>query len=260
MDPCTAYVPHFHDLKLLSKSPQHYRAAVLRSEEERDADSDKPSFRMGTITHKLTLGGDYVVFKGARRAGKEWEAFAAENKGRFIVKQDELDEAKRISEAVLTHPLAADLLKGQCEVPVEWTMHGRKVATRGIDVLNRPSRFLADLKTTNNAEPGTFQRGAIRYGYHAQCAMYVDAARSLGVAIDEAYVVAVETSAPYAVTVHRLSPRLIEEGAKLIRFWMEKLRACEEANEWPGYTQSICDWDIVEDSFGLIIDGEEIAA
>jgi hypothetical protein len=259
MDP-RAYVPHFHDLKLLAKSPQHYRAAISRSPEEREADSDKPVFRKGTITHKLTLGGDYVVFKGARRAGKDWDAFLAENAGRFIVKQDELDEAKRISEAALSHPLAADVLRGQCEVPVEWIMNGRKVATHGLDVLNKPQRFLTDLKTTNCAEPGAFQRAALRYGYHAQCAMYVDAAHSLGVNVEDVFVVAVETAAPYAVTVHRLSPRLLDEGRKLVRLWMEKLRACEEADEWPGYTQSICDWDIVEDSFGLIIDGEEVAA
>jgi hypothetical protein len=169
-------------------------------------------------------------------------------------------EAERIAAVLRTHPIAAELLEGEHEIPVEWTMLGRKVATRGIDTLNRKHRRHVELKTTNNAHPLAFQRGALRYGYHAQCAMYDEAARSLGVDVEEHYVVAVETAYPFPVTVHRVAPRLLDEGRKLVRSWMEMLRTCEESDEWPGYTQAICDWDIVEDSFGLIIDGEEIAA
>lgn len=254
MDPRT-FVPHFHDLKRFAKSPMHYLAGLGVE------GADSAPFRFGRLVHHQTLGGGEIhIFKGKTRQGKAWDEFKEGKDERDIYKQDEVDEAGRVTETVLAHPIAGELLRGQCEVPVEWTMNGRKVATRGIDVLNRPSRFLTDLKTTSNAEPGTFQRGALRYGYHAQCAMYVDAAASLGVNVQDVYVVAVETSAPYAVTVHRLAPRLLEEGRKLVRSWMERLRACEEANEWPGYTQSICDWDIVEDSFGIIIDGEEVAA
>jgi hypothetical protein len=252
MDP-KAYAPHFHDLKRFAKSPQYYRAGLGVE------GGDTSPFRFGRLSHAVTLGvGEIHIFKGKVRNGKEWEAFKEGKDEKTIYKQDEVDEAKRIAEAVHAHPLARDFLVGKKEVPAEWTMYGRKVATRGIDILG--GSFICDLKTTTNAEPHTFQRGALRYGYHAQLAMYLDAARALGSKATEAYVIAVETSAPYAVTVHRLSPRLLDEGRKLVRSWMERLRACEEADEWPGYTQSICDWDIVEDSFGLIIDGEEVAA
>lgn len=252
MDPKT-FAPHFHDLKRFSKSPQHYLSGL-------GVDGpDTAPFRFGRLTHACTLGvGEIHIFPGKVRNGKEWEAFKAGRNERDIYKQDEVDEARRIADVVRSHPLARDLLVGRCEVPAEWSMFGRKVATRGIDVLG--DSFVCDLKTTSNAEPGTFQRGGLRYGYHAQCAMYLEAARALGSKVTDAYVIAVETAPPYAVTVHHLSPRLLDEGSKLVRSWMERLRACEEANEWPGYTQSICEWDIVEDSFGLIIDGEEIAA
>jgi hypothetical protein len=251
MDPRT-FVPHFHDLKRFAKSPAHYLAGIGIE------GADSAAFRFGRLVHCLVLGGTVHVFEGARRAGKEWEAFLVGKEERDVYKVDEVLSAREVAEAVKANPIAAPYLKGRHELPVEWTMHGRKVATRGIDILG--STFVCDLKTTSNAEPHTFQRGALRYGYHAQCAMYVDAARSLGSDVTEAVVIAVETSAPYAITVHRLSPRLLDEGRKLIRSWMERLQACEEADEWPGYTQSICDWDIVEDSFGLIIDGEEVAA
>lgn len=251
MDPRT-FVPHFHDLKRFSRSAAHYLAGLGI-----EGDDTAP-FRFGRLTHNLVLGGPEIhVFGGKVRNGKEWDAFKAGKNERDIYRQSEIDEARRVADAVLADRLAAPFLSGRHEVPVEWTMGGRKVATRGIDVLGKS--FVCDLKTTSNAEPYTFQRGALRYGYHAQCAMYVDAARSLGVDATEAVVIAVETTAPYAVTVHRLSPRLLEEGRKLVRSWLERLQACEEADEWPGYTQSVCDWDLDAD-VSLVIDGEEIAA
>jgi hypothetical protein len=252
MDPKT-YAPHFHDLKRFAKSPLHYLTGL-------GVDGpDSAAFRFGRLTHAVTLGvGEINIFEGKTRQGKAWEEFASKHDERTIYKKDEVEEAKRIADAVHNDPLARDLLVGRFEVPAEWTMNGRKVATRGIDILG--SSFICDLKTTSNAEPHTFQRGGLRYGYHAQLAMYLDAARTLGSKASEAYVIAVETAPPYAVTVHHLSPRLLEEGRKLVRSWMERLRACEEADEWPSYTQCIVEWDIVEDSFGLIIDGEEVAA
>lgn len=251
MDP-RAFVPHFHDLKRMSRSPAHYLAGLGVE------GPDTASFRFGRLVHALTLGGPVYVFEGARRAGKEWESFIDGKNERDVYKRDEVDAARNVADAVKVHPLAAPLLDGRHEVPAEWTMNGRKVATRGIDILG--GAFVCDLKTTNNAEPFAFQRGALRYGYHAQLAMYLDAARALGEHPRDAYVIAVETAAPYAVTVHRLSPRLLEEGRKLVRSWMERLQACEEADEWPSYVQSIVEWDVVDDEVGLIIDGEDLAA
>lgn len=254
MDPRT-FVPHFHDLKRFAKSPQHYLAGLGVE------GPDSAPFRFGRLTHRVTLGGGEIhIFKGKVRNGKEWEAFKEGKNEKDIFKQDELDEALRIAAVLKTHPIASELLEGDHEVPVEWTMLGRKVATRGLDTINRKTRRHVELKTTSNAEPFTFQRGALRYGYHAQCAMYDDAARSLGIEVDEHYVVAVETSEPYAVTVHRLSPRLLGEGRKLVCSWMERLKVCEEANEWPGYSQSVCEWDLDADGLTLLIDGEEVAA
>lgn len=250
MDPRDRVI-HFHDLKRMARSPAHYLAGLELDE------SDKPAFRFGRLVHKILLGGHYVVYDGGDRRGKKWEEFAAAHEGQDIFKTDEVHEALMVADAVRTHPLAAPLLVGDHEVPVQWTMLGRKVQTRGIDVLG--PRRIVELKTTSNAEPSTFQRGALRFGYHAQLAMYHDAALSLGRDIEEHFVIAVETVPPFAVTVLRPTMRLIGEGTKLLRSWMERLKSCEEANEWPAYCQSIVDWDVVDD-VGLIIDGEEIAA
>lgn len=251
MDP-RQFAPHFHDLKRMSKSPAHYLAGLGVE------GTDSAAFRFGRLVHALTLGGTVHVFEGSRRAGKEWEAFLEGKNERDVYKTDEVADARKVADALKAHPLAAPLFEGSHEVPAEWSMNGRKVATRGIDILH--PRRVVDLKTTNNAEPYAFQRGALRYAYHAQLAMYLDAAHALGARPEEAYVIAVETNAPYAVTVHRLSPRLLDEGRKLVRSWMERLQACEEADEWPSYVQSVVDWDVIDADMDLIIDGEAVAA
>ncbi len=249
MDP-REHVVHFHDLKRLDTSPAHYLAALQNP-------SDSSRFQFGRLVHQTLLGGPPSAVWDGERRGNAWKEFKEANAHRDISTKAEVEKATRIANAVITHPIASQFLDGKMEVPVEWKQYGRKCATRGIDVLGRT--FIADLKTTSTVRPYQFLRGAERYGYHAQLAMYLDAAASIGHRVEEAYVIAVETEPPYDVAVFRLTQNILEQGRRKVRLWFEMLRACEESNEWPGHTQSIVDWDVNE-GVDLIIDGEEVAA
>lgn len=239
---------HFSELSKIALSPQHYVAACQRELH------DTAPMRFGRLVHTIVLGGPPSAVWDGERRGNAWKEFQAANEGREIVTRKEVDEATRVANAVMSDPVAAPYLVGRTEYGVEWSLFGRKCATRGIDILG--DAFIADLKTTNCAQPDRFRRAALRMGYHAQLAMYRTAAESLGRRINEGILIAVETKPPYAVTVHRLREPALEEGAKILRLWMERLRNCEEANEWPGYAQDVLDFEIGED-FGLIIDGDE---
>lgn len=239
---------HFSTLKLMAKSPAHLRHAVETGW--------KPtrSMNVGTIAHAILLGGDLVVFDG-RRQGKKWEEFEAAHDDQTIVTRTEYDQADAMAASVARHHIASRLLIGDHERPWVATMYGRKCAGR-IDVAGPHT---VELKTTNDAEPGRFQRQCLRMAYHAQLAWYQDARRALGEAPGEAYIIGVESKAPYPVTVLHLTERALLEGRKLTRLWLERLAACEAADEWPGYVQSVVELDIVEDA-GLVIDGEEVEA
>lgn len=242
---------HITTLKYIARSPAHYLAALRNK-------SDSSSKRLGRLVHQIILGGPPSSVWDGERRGKAWLEFKESNKDREIVTRSEVEQATQIANAVLASPLAAPYLVGKTEHAVEWRMNGRKCATRGIDCLG--DGFITELKTASTTEPGRFRRAALAMGYHAQLAFYQAAAASIGRRdIHDAYIVAVETTDPYAVTVMHLGQAALEEGAKLVRLWLERLQACEEANEWPSYAQHVVEFE-VEDGFNLIIDGEEVAA
>lgn len=240
-------VLHWSILKRMAQSPAHLLHAYMHPTEPTAA------MRFGTLVHALVLGGDVVVYEGERR-GNAWRDFAEAHEGRTIVTAKERDAAARVADAVLASTVAAPLLVGERERAWQASLYGRRCGGR-IDVAGAAATV--ELKTTNDAEPYRFQRACLRMGYAAQLAWYQDARRELGEDPGEAFIVGVETKAPYPVTVLRVTPRALDGGRKLNRLWVERLEACEASDEWPGYAQSVLDLDVVEDA-GLIIDGEEL--
>jgi hypothetical protein len=241
---------HFTDLKRMALSPAHFLASV---EEPRAA---TPPMRFGSLVHHVYAGERVVVFDGERR-GNKWKDFAAANDGAEIFTAAERERALRCADSLSRTPHAVDKLVGEVERTIAWTYAGRSCSSR-LDVLG--ADFVTDLKTTSCAEPYRFGRAATgRFAYHAQLAFYLHAARSLGRDPRAAYIVAVETAPPFAVTVLRLTLGALLEGEKLCRLWMEQLRGCEENDCWPAYCQSVVDLDADSDTT-LIIDGEELAA
>jgi exodeoxyribonuclease VIII len=242
-------VLRFSELKEIRKSPAHFRAAY---ETVRDEDV---SLRIGQLTHTLILGGDaFAVYEGERR-GNAWKDFQAKHPNTFIVTEKEFARANRVALAARKDPVARPLLEGLKEQELTWEAFGRKCAGR-VDIIG--SNFIADVKTTRYAEPGFFSREALRRAYHAQLAWYSQGAQANGHAVNNMYLLGVETGAPYAVTVLRVTMRAEEEGRKLLRLWVERVATSEASNEWPGYVQAPVDLDIMEEA-GLIFDDIEAA-
>lgn len=162
-----------------------------------------------------------------------------------IVTSAERDEAMRAVESVLSHPIAAPMLAGaRREVPFEWTFLGRRSAGT-VDALTGWVDDVIELKSARTSDPRRFVFDAIRQHYHAQLAWYGEGVSQVtGRPVSEHHVITVESWAPYVVTVFRLTERTLELGRRVIHGWMERLLACEAANEWPGYVQSIVDLDI----------------
>lgn len=240
IDPATLPV-RFSRLKLMSLSPAHYFAACQR------AGSDETlAMRLGSGVHAMVLQQPITRYPG-RRAGKDWEKFQAEHAGETILNTREWYEAKAIADSIMRHKEASALLFDgtTIEQTIQWEWLGRACSSRP-DARGR--YHIADLKTARTSKPGLFAREAIRAHYHAQLAFYDEANHhERGERFSNAYLIAVEKTAPYPVTVYRLTERTLEIGARLNRLWMEQLLACEAACTWPAYSESIVDLDAPDD-------------
>lgn len=229
----------FSTLKSMALSPRHL-AHAMRTELE-----PSRAMRIGTATHSQLLGGNVVVFDGTRR-GKAWDAFKAEHAGSEIVTADEMSVAAETAIAVRTDPVAGPMFvgPGTNETRIDWDF-------RGVPFRSTPDRIvgttLIELKTTRDAYPDRFIRDATRRHYHAQCAVYREALRQHGATIDRVVIVAVETFAPYAVTVVELDETALDVGLRTACLWLERYRICRDSNEWPGYSQAPIRWEIHEE-------------
>jgi hypothetical protein len=251
MQPVSSAPVHWSNLRHMARSAAHYRASL-------DAEREPtPAMRFGTLVHGILLGGaDVSIWEGDARRGKAWESFAADHAHRTIVTRAEYDRGSFVAESVDRHPKAkAILTDARYEVPAEWAYSGRSCATRGIDILGRG--YIADLKTTTDARPAFFSRHAKIMGYIGQLAWYAEAARKLGEAPFDWYLIAAETAAPYAVSVLQLTSSAQDYGSRSVRLLMEQLRVCEDSGVWPAYCDAAVPLD-VEQADDLVF-GDEAA-
>lgn len=240
----------FSALRRMSQSPAHYRWAVENDTEQTLA------MRLGSGFHELMSGQSVAVFDGIRR-GKAWDAFQAEHEHETILNVREHAQASALVAALRSDPLAAPLVEraGSVEKLLGW-QYGQRECRGTPDAYG--NGVLLELKSTRCAEPGKFNRDGLFRGYHSQVAWYLDGLAQCGIAVSDAYLIAVESTPPHPVTVMRVTDRALDRGRRLYRFWWEQLMVCESSNDWPGYCGSIMDFDAPDDSLQLVVDGEEL--
>lgn len=246
----------FSHLKWMAESPAHYRHAV---------DTPWPSTAaqsLGTAVHRLMEGRPLPVYPGAVRRGKEWDAWRAEH-GAESVTAEEDRTARAMVASIHCHPIASSLmLTGTMERRIDWTFAGRPASsTPDLYRVGSGGGIVVDLKTCRSAKPDVFLRDVRRYHYHAQLAFYREAiGQAENVAPDslQAYIVAVESRAPYPVTVVRMTDRALRDGLASCYLWLERLRVCEAAGEWPGYSDHApIDFDTADDEDVMLTFGED---
>ena len=257
----TADPVRFSHLKWMAESPRHYLHALANDKKKTSCMS------MGSAVDGLILGTTEVcTYPGPVRRGKAWDKFQSENAGKLIVTKKELTAAEGMRTSVLSNDHAVDKLTGQHQKEIHWEYLGRKCVSH-LDVMALDGTYITDLKSCQTSNPGRFRWKALKMGYHAQLAFYRLAVEHLtGRKPRAAFIVAVESTAPYVTTVMRVTEKALELGERMVRLWFETLLTCEKSNQWPGYSQTIVELDAPEDvdlEFDLndlvpAIEGEEI--
>lgn len=225
-------------IKLMDDSALAYRHGLDNKRE------DTPALALGRVVHSLvfepeTIATDYAVFTGATRRGKEWDSFEAANLGKTIFKVNEIEEARAMAAVVRANPLVKPYLAaaGEFERVVTWTDPATGLYCKGkFDWIIPSKRILIDLKTTKAIAPRRFAADVARYKYHGQLGGHYSNGCEFGLGWRPARVliIAVEKSAPYDVAVYELDDAGKECGRELAATLLERVKWCEERNEWPG--------------------------
>lgn len=247
---------HFSRLKLIARSAAHYQGATVE---------ETYAMERGTAVHKMLLTKARVIgYPGKVRNGKEWDKFEADNADATILTGKEFGKAQAMAEAVRRCPEAMRVLEGRQETQIGWKF-GERECEGTPDVVEVD--YVTELKATRCSEPGKFAWQARSMAYHAQLAWYLDGEtwrRSKEHHSDppptRAYCVAVESTAPFPVTVFELTERMLDEGRRLYRLWFERLLTYEAADQWPPYAQGVVALDVPDDEPELDWGSEEEAA
>ena len=112
-----------------------------------------------------------------------------------------------------------------------------------IDYWLEGERIVVDYKTHGRTmTPRQAAKWVMDRGIHIQLAHYGDGVlAATGAPPDEHYVVAQETSAPYAVGVYRLDPKLVALGEYKRQEALAIIEACRASGVWPAYPERVVD-------------------
>ena len=152
-----------------------------------------------------------------------WKDFDAFADGKTILDKNDLATVMGMKEAVLSHPLASQMLSGG---EAEYSYYSKDPVT-GIETKCRPDYHaggsLIDIKSTSDASFEGFAKQIGNLAYHLQAAFYLDVFnQSQGTNYTDFHFIAVENKAPYAVAIYRLDENHIEAGRKAYRKAMDR--------------------------------------
>lgn len=231
-------------LKRILKSPMSYRHSLVETPKDSDA------MQLGRLVHQAILEPhrfNPVVMPelGDMRSSKNRElrdAWLREHDGKLILDAKTHEQVSGIRDQVLRHKyVQALLIGGRYEVAGYYRDRETGLKCRiKPDVWNPRRELLIDIKTTRDCRERDFMRAIAEYGYHFQMAMYGTGIFEITGKRPEYYVwIAVETQAPYEVSVHVADPGVIVKGLELYERAILKLKQCIEKNDWPGMQERL---------------------
>ena len=239
-------------LDMIHKSPAYYKYCMENPREQTD------SMLLGSVVHKLVLepqdfGSEFAVIPDCDRRTKDgkavYKAFCdALQDGVAAVPGDVYRQAQAMADAVKAHPVAAKLLTdGKAEESYFWEQDGIKCSCRPDWMRN--DGLVVDLKTTKDASPDGFQKSAYNFRYYVQAWWYIHGLRLLGIDATEFIFIAVESAAPYTVSVYAADDLFFKLGEIEAMQDFETYKECMKSENWYGYEKepeihslSVPDW------------------
>ncbi len=157
---------------------------------------------------------------------QDMELIQQQGKIQHFITQAQMDAVHGICEQVQQQPEIADLLaQGQAEQSLFWRDSESGIRCKIRPDLLRLPHLIVELKTTFNAALDVFQRTVLMQQYHLSAAMYLQGVQHItGHTPNYVFIVACR-EAPYQVSTFVPSAAMLQEGEKLFRLALSKLKA-----------------------------------
>jgi len=207
---------------VIKQSPVH-------AEERMKSFVPTANMKLGTAFHATVLEGEQweeliavsPMVDRRTKAGKEMYAKFLETAGdKTVITYDQADVMQKMHESFLAHPEVQRLLE-QCyatEFQTFFEFEGVECKAM-IDMCDNEGTIV-DIKTTQDASPEAFMRQSANLLYHMQLAWYANAMNLKWNEVD-AYIIAVENTAPHGVAVYQFSQSALLNGWELCKHAMK---------------------------------------
>ena len=229
-------------ISALQLSPLDYWMEYINPHHEKEAPSE--TMIMGTVLHTLVLephkfADEFLVLPKLdlrTKDGKAEKALFEEIKGnKQFIKQDLFATARKMADAVLLHPKAAQILN---DAVFENSIYWNDKATDALcktrpDIWNKQIGVVCDLKTARDARPRYFSRTVEDGNYHIQAAMQIDGIyAATGKRPQDFMFIVVQNEPPYMPYIYRLDDEAIEAGRREYKEALLIFRECMKADDW----------------------------
>lgn len=230
-------------LDQIAKSPAHYQAWLKEKPEPTKA------MLFGSALHCALLEPDVFkatytvapeVDKRTTKGKAEFAAWEAENRGKVALTLADYQRLAAMQDAFRSHPLVSGVLK---DAVIENAAFWQDQDT-GIKCKAKPdvvtSGLILDLKTTEDARKRAFESSAWTYRYHVQAAHYLRGVSACtGTKHTEFLFVAIEKTAPFAISVFRAEPSMVGQGEETLRADLRTYAECLASGQWPSYPDRV---------------------
>lgn len=230
-------------LKEVLRSPAHFYESRYNRVEKKETDA----LVFGKLFHYAVLEPTVFLERHAiepkfdkryKTARQEWEAWKAALKpDAIIVPEKHVEKLVRMSEKILRHPKAKNILsQGFRETTLFWDCPRTGVRCKARPDFISGYGHMVDLKTSTDARYERFQRDIWTLLYHLQCAHYLEGARVTKVCNPEVFIfMVIEKDPPYEIAIYPAGPSVLNIGEQWRERAMLIYSRCLKANTWPGY-------------------------
>lgn len=211
----------YSSLKAYLKSPLHGIS--------QEPPAESASLRFGSAVDMILKGDKSFVVNpfedGRTKAAKEWKA---ENQGKLVLTQSELEKATLCAAAVNSHPAVQDLCLPMMSTDVPMFGEFEGLPIRGLpDYIFGGS--ILDLKTTSGAvDAQSFARAVDNFHYDLQAFMYSELARQAGEESPTFGWIVVENEKPFDVAVYRATPEILSVGKRKLQIAIKNVKLVQQ--------------------------------